>query len=44
MKKSGKPGTETGSDSAHQTKTWRTKILSSSESISNRLSEQIQIL
>ncbi|EMN01788.1 hypothetical protein LEP1GSC035_3019 [Leptospira noguchii str. 2007001578] len=44
MKKSGKPGTEAGSDHAHQTKAWRTKVLSSSENISNRLSKQIQIL
>ncbi|EMS86095.1 hypothetical protein LEP1GSC073_3992 [Leptospira noguchii str. Cascata] len=40
MKKSGKPGPETGSDHAHQTKAWRTKILSSSK----RISKQIQIL
>uniref|UniRef100_UPI00358DD119 transposase n=1 Tax=Leptospira borgpetersenii TaxID=174 RepID=UPI00358DD119 len=44
LKKSGKPGAETESDSAHQTKTWRTEILSHPECISNRLSKQIRIL
>ncbi|EPG48331.1 hypothetical protein LEP1GSC049_0340 [Leptospira kirschneri serovar Cynopteri str. 3522 CT] len=43
LEKSGKPGTETGSDSAQQANTWRTKILSHPESISNRLSKQIRI-
>nr|WP_080634144.1 transposase [Leptospira kirschneri] len=44
LEKSGKPGTETGSDSAHQANTWRTEILLHPESISNRLSKQIRIL